>query len=147
MQMRVPAPVRQLLHYCSFQCMCVLSHSAISDSATPRTVARQAPLSRDFPGKSTREGCHFLLQGIFLTQELNPRLLHWHADFLPLSHLGSPFKVLHCKIRSVFFIFCICFYVCIISVKSILNLLQYSTIQLTVLAEYLGSRTSMLLRM
>ena len=32
-------------------------------------------------------GCHFLLQGIFLTQGLNPRLLHWQADSLPLCHL------------------------------------------------------------
>ena len=30
----------------------------------------------DFPGKNTRVGCHFLLQGIFPTQGLNPRLLH-----------------------------------------------------------------------
>ena len=29
-----------------------------------------------FPGKNTGVGCHFLLQGIFLTQELNPGLLH-----------------------------------------------------------------------
>jgi len=28
----------------------------------------------DFPGKNTGVGCHFLLQGIFLTQELNPHL-------------------------------------------------------------------------
>ena len=31
---------------------------------------------RDFPGKSTGVGCHFLLQGIFLTQGLNLCLLH-----------------------------------------------------------------------
>ena len=30
----------------------------------------------DFPGKNTGVGCHFLLQGIFLTQGLNPGLLH-----------------------------------------------------------------------
>jgi len=33
-----------------------------------------------------------LLQGIFLTQGLNPHLLyllHWQAGSLPLSHLGS----------------------------------------------------------
>ena len=30
----------------------------------------------DFPGKNTGVGCHLLLQGIFLTQELNLRLLH-----------------------------------------------------------------------
>jgi len=44
----------------------------------------------DFPGKNTGAGCHILLQGIFLTQGLNPRLLHWQLDSLPLSHLGSP---------------------------------------------------------
>ena len=38
-------------------------------------------------------GCHFFLQGNFLIQGLNPRLLHllhWQVDSLPLSHLGSP---------------------------------------------------------
>ena len=43
----------------------------------------------DFPGKNTRVGCHFLFQGIFLTQGLNPCLLHWQVNSLPLSHLGS----------------------------------------------------------
>ena len=31
---------------------------------------------RDFPGKNTGVGCHFLLQGILLTQDLNLNLLH-----------------------------------------------------------------------
>ena len=38
-------------------------------------------------------GCHFLLQGNFPTQGLNPRLLyllHWQVGSLPLSLLGSP---------------------------------------------------------
>ena len=38
-------------------------------------------------------GCYFLLQGIFPTQGSNPHhlcLLHWQAESLPLSHLGSP---------------------------------------------------------
>ena len=43
-----------------------------------------------FPGKNTGGGCHFLLQGIFLTQGSNLCLLHWQADSLPLSHPGSP---------------------------------------------------------
>ena len=30
----------------------------------------------DFPGKNMRVGCHFLLQGSFLTRELNPDLQH-----------------------------------------------------------------------
>ena len=37
--------------------------------------------------------CHFLLQGIFPTQGLNPHLLqeilYWQAGSLPLSRLGS----------------------------------------------------------
>ena len=40
-------------------------------------------------GKSTRVGCHGLLQGIFPTQGLNPGLLHCRQS-LPLSHQGSP---------------------------------------------------------
>ena len=40
-------------------------------------------------GKNTGVGCHFLLQGIFLAQELNPCLLHWQAASFPLSHRGS----------------------------------------------------------
>jgi len=48
----------------------------------------------NFSGKNTGVGCHFLLQGIFPTQESNPHLLHWQLDSLPLSHQGSPFKVI-----------------------------------------------------
>ena len=58
------------------------------------------PTNHSSPGSSVHgifqarilEGCHFLLQGIFLTQGWNQcvlRLLHWQADSLPLSHLGS----------------------------------------------------------
>ena len=43
-----------------------------------------------FQAKNTGVGWHFLLQGIFLTQRTNLRLLHWQADSLPLSHQGSP---------------------------------------------------------
>ena len=39
--------------------------------ATLWTVARQAPLPMDSPGKNTGVGCHALLQGIFPTQGLN----------------------------------------------------------------------------
>ena len=47
----------------------------------------------DFPGKSPGAGCHFLLQGIFLSQGLNLGLLHWQVDSLPLSHQGNPLHV------------------------------------------------------
>ena len=34
------------------------------------------------------------LQGVFPTQGLNPRLLHWQVDSLPLSYLGCPGRIL-----------------------------------------------------
>ena len=40
----------------------------------------------NFPGKNTGVDCHFLLQGIFLTQWLNLCLLLWQANSLPQSH-------------------------------------------------------------
>ena len=46
----------------------------------------------NFPGKNTGVGCHFVLQGIFLTQGLNPHLLcllPWQVDSLPLPHKGT----------------------------------------------------------
>ena len=46
----------------------------------------------DFPSKYNGVVCHFLPQGIFPTQGLKPRLLHWQADSLPLSHQGSPLR-------------------------------------------------------
>ena len=49
--------------------------------ATPWTVARQAPLSMDFPGKNTGVGYGLVLRGILPTQGWNPRLL-------PVSCIG-----------------------------------------------------------
>ena len=55
--------------------MCVLSHvTSITVFVTPWTVGHQAPLSMGSPGKSTGVRCHFLLQGIFPTQESNAGL-------------------------------------------------------------------------
>ena len=47
----------------------------------------------DSLGKNTRVGCHAFLQGIFLTQGSNLRLLrllHWQAGSLPLAPPGKP---------------------------------------------------------
>ena len=71
-------------------CVCMPSHVRLWD-----------PMHCSPPGSSVHgifqvrilECCHFLLQGIFLTQGLNLHLLcllHWQADSLPLSHMGSP---------------------------------------------------------
>ena len=44
----------------------------------------------DSLGKTVGAGCHVLLQGIFPTQGLNPRLLHWQVDSLSLAPPGKP---------------------------------------------------------
>ena len=61
--------------------------------ATLWTIACQAPCPWDSPGKNTGVGSHFLLQGIFPNQGLNPCLLslvHWQAASLPLAPPGKP---------------------------------------------------------
>ena len=71
--------------------MCELS--CIRLFATPWTIACQAPLSMGFSSQGDWSGLSFPPPGIFLTQRLNPSflgLLHWQADSLLLSHLGSP---------------------------------------------------------
>ena len=67
--------------------MCVLSRfSRLQLFETPWTAAHPAPLSMGFSRKNTGGGCQSLLQGIFLTQGSNLRLLgllHGQADSLP----------------------------------------------------------------
>ena len=58
--------------------------------ALPWALVNQAPLSRGFPKQDTGVGCHFLLQGIFPFQGLNPDVLHCRQILYCLSHQGSP---------------------------------------------------------
>ena len=71
---------------CMFICVCVLIaqlRPTLHNPATPWAVARQAPLSVEFSGKTTGVGSHSLLQGIFLMQGSNPGLLHCRWIVLP----------------------------------------------------------------
>ena len=43
----------------------------------------------NFPGRNTGVGYNFLLHGLFLTQGLNPHLLHWQEGPLPLAPPGK----------------------------------------------------------
>ena len=52
--------------------------------------ATRLPRPWDSPGKNTGVACHALLQGIFLTQGMNPVLLHWRQTLYCLSHQGNP---------------------------------------------------------
>ena len=66
-------PQAGLMHAARGRSVCV--RPAILKSATPGTVAHQAPLSMGFSRQEYWSGLHFLLQGIFPTQGLNPCLL------------------------------------------------------------------------
>ena len=60
--------------------------SVASDTATPWTVAHQAPLSMGFPKQEYWRGLPFPPPGGLL----NPGTeLHWQVDSLPWCHLGS----------------------------------------------------------
>ena len=69
-----------------------MSNSLQANGPSPARLLRP----RDSPGKNTGVGCHALLQGIFLTQGLNPCLLsllcllQWQAGSLPLVPPGKP---------------------------------------------------------
>ena len=78
--------------------MCIELLRCVLLFGTPWTVACQAPLSMEFPGKNTGVGCHFLLQGIFLNHRSNLGLLcllHWLANSLPLALLHILYIVVY----------------------------------------------------
>ena len=88
--------IRDTLIRFSFVVLKSLTHAQLF--ATPWTVANQHPLSMGFPGKSTRAGCHFLLQRILPTQGSKLRLLrcilyHWTTREARRFH-HSTFKLL-----------------------------------------------------
>ena len=70
--------------------LCVLVAKSCLTLAIPWTAACQLLCPWNSPGKSTGVGCHFLLQGIFLSQGSNPGLLHCRQMLYPLSHQGIP---------------------------------------------------------
>ena len=95
----------------------------MTDSFDPWTIVCQAASPWTFPGKNTGVGCHFLLQGIFPTQDSNLSLLlcrqiffyHWTTrDFCnmdtvvvqscptlwnPMDCSMPGFLVLHCLLE------------------------------------------------
>ena len=72
----------------------MLSHSVLSGSLQPPGLQPTRILCPwDFPGKTTGVSCHFLLQGIFPTQGLNPGLQHCRQIIYQLSHQRGKVKV------------------------------------------------------
>ena len=79
---------------CVRACMCVSAQLCLT-LCDPRDYSLPTRFHRlwNFSGKKTGVGCHFLLQRIFSTQGLNPRLLsllHWQAGFLITVPFGNP---------------------------------------------------------
>ena len=75
-------------------CVCQAA-LVLSDSLQPYGPQSGSSVHGYSPGRNTRVGCHGLLQGIFLTQGLNPCLLcllHWQVGSLPLEPPGKPLK-------------------------------------------------------
>ena len=103
--------ISEIKQYCSFSiwfishrimplksiCAQLLSH--VLFFVTPSALALRLFRPWDFPGKNIGVRWHFLLQGIFLSWELNPcllQLLHWQLYSLPLNSLGNPEVHLWC---------------------------------------------------
>ena len=69
------------------------SRSVVSDSLRPHERQPTGLLCPwDSPGNNTGVGCHSLLQGVFLTQQSNPGLLHCRQILYRLSYEASPKK-------------------------------------------------------
>ena len=79
--------VKPLLDFCCY--LVTKSCPAFCDPMGSQGVACKAPLSMGFSSKNTEVGCHFLLQGIFLTQGWNLGLLHGRRILYQLSYQGS----------------------------------------------------------
>ena len=71
--------------------MLLLFTHYVDSFETPWTVAHQAPLSMGFPRQEHWSGLPFSPPGDRPHPEMESRLLHWQADSLTLSHLGSPY--------------------------------------------------------
>ena len=92
---------------CMLRCLCVLNHfSHVWLFMTLWTVAHQAPMSMEFSSQEHWSG--LLCPPDLPDLQFNPcrgsqfdhllHLLHWQADSLPLSHLGSPHIYIHTHI-------------------------------------------------
>ena len=81
------------MHVCV--CARALSHSVVSNSAMPSTVAHQVLLSMEFSRQEYWSELPFPPPGDPSHPRIEPPhpllcFLHWQVDSLPLSHLGSP---------------------------------------------------------
>ena len=75
-------------------CSVQFSRSVVSNSLRLHALQPARLLcSWNSPGKNTGVDSHSLIQGIFLTQKLNPGLLHCRQTFYHLSYQGSCYVI------------------------------------------------------
>ena len=79
---------QNLIHSYLLECKrkVLIAQSTLCDAMD--YTAHQAPLSMELSEQEYVVSCHSLLQGIFLTQGLNPDLLHCRLTLYSLSHQG-----------------------------------------------------------
>ena len=79
---------------CVCVCVCVCARACLVIQFCPILCNLMDPgrflCAWDSPGKNTGVGCHSLVQGLFLTQGLNPCLLRCRQILYHLSDQGSP---------------------------------------------------------
>ena len=73
--------------------ICVRVLNSIQLFVTPQTADLQAPLSLGFPRQEYWSGLPFPSLEDLPDPGINPDLLHWQVDSLPLNHLGSPLYI------------------------------------------------------
>ena len=79
----------ELLHWFFFFFFWMLVTQSCLALCGPRLWPARVLCPWDSPGKDTGVGCHFLLQMIFLTQGLNPGLLHHRWTLSPSEPPGK----------------------------------------------------------
>ena len=89
MKIRLLTLLKNIQHMCQNpHCYCLVAKSCLTLLRAHGLQPTRLLCSWDLPGKNTGAGCHFLLQGTFLTQRSYLHLLQWQADSLLLSHQG-----------------------------------------------------------
>ena len=73
----------------SASCCCLIATSCLTPLPPHGLKPTRFPCPWDSPGKNAGVGYHW----VFPTQGLNPHLLHWQEDSLPLSHQGTVSRV------------------------------------------------------
>ena len=95
-----------VIYICVCVCVCALSHfSHVLLFEIPQTVAHQAPLSIGLSRQKYWNGLSCPTPGHVSDPGIKPTSPELQANFLPLSHWGSPYIHIHMYVYILFQIF------------------------------------------